>query len=70
MIYETNAQFGGEITVFLWHTLVYMFPSASASSWSSFLCPSIPPCPPSTTYSLSLYIFIDEAWQHPNSNIA
>lgn len=30
----------------------------------------IPPCPPSTTYSLSLYIFIDEVWQRPNSNIA
>lgn len=75
MIYEANAQFGGEITAFLWHTLVYMFPSLSATAQSVFIllrqCPSRPPCPPSATYSLSMYIFIDEIWQLPlNSSIA
>lgn len=73
LIYETNAQFGGEITAFLWHTPTVYVPSSFCLSKKPVLLsqrPSMPHCPPSTTYSLSLYIFIDEAWQRPNSNIA
>ena len=51
-----------------------MFPAISArvKASRSVSVPPNPslPLPTSTTYSLSLCIFIDEAWQCPNSNIA
>lgn len=46
-----------------------MFPALSASAQSKSPSFSLL-VPPFTTYSLSLYISIDEAWQRPNSNIA
>lgn len=61
MIYATSTQFAGEITAFLRHTQLYMFPAFCLGTVLLSQCPSIPPCPPITTYSLSLYIFIDEA---------
>lgn len=69
MIYETNALLGGEITAFLWHTLVYMFPSLSASAHSQYLffCLRVPPslhvpCLPLAVYHcIFLLIWPDSA---------